>query len=80
MDTRKQPKTTPGKRGRSCVSAPAIAYSIAQFAAACTLSRGQVYKEIEAGRLKTVKVGRRRIVPASAAHEWLDSLSSGRGE
>ncbi len=52
-----------------------LAYSIPEFMRDAGLgSRSTVYKEIAEGRLKTVKVGRRRLIPADAAREWLDNL------
>ena len=43
--------------------------SIAQAADACGIGRTALYGEIQAGRLRTVKIGRRRLVPASAIRE-----------
>lgn len=38
------------------------------------LSRTKVYELIAAGELRTVKIGRRRFVPASAVQEYVDRL------
>jgi excisionase family DNA binding protein len=38
-------------------------------------SRATLYREIKAGRLKTVKVGRRRYVTPAAIREWVAELS-----
>ena len=37
-------------------------FSIASFGAACGLGRSSVYKLISEGKLKTVKVGSRRLI------------------
>jgi len=55
-----------------------LAYSIPHFMDVDDIkSRSTVYKEIAEGRLQTVKVGRRRLIPVDAAREWLEQL---RGE
>ena len=43
--------------------------SIAQAARALGIGRTALYSEIWAGRIRTVKVGRRRLVPSSAIGE-----------
>lgn len=40
--------------------------SIPEAAAALGVGRSTVYKEIAVGRLRTIKVGRRRLVPSGA--------------
>lgn len=40
-------------------------------------SRATLYREINAGRLKTVKVGRRRYVTPQAIREWVAELAGG---
>lgn len=55
-----------------------LAYSIPQFLEASGLgSRTTVYHEIAEGRLKTIKVGRRRLIPYQAAQDWLNELQQG---
>lgn len=44
-------------------------YSIPEAAERMGIGRSLVYAEIAAGRLRSVKVGRRRLVPASAIDE-----------
>ncbi len=51
-----------------------LAYSIPQLAEATGLSRSLIYEHIRAGRLRIAKAGRRTIVTAEAAHEWLREL------
>ena len=43
--------------------------SIEQAARALSIGRTALYSEIGAGRIRSVKVGRRRLVPASAISE-----------
>ena len=43
-------------------------------AEALRLSRSVLYELIRSGRLRTVKQGRRRLVPVSALAEYVDSL------
>ncbi|RFF29218.1 helix-turn-helix domain-containing protein [Wenzhouxiangella sediminis] len=40
-------------------------------------SRATLYREINSGRLKTVKIGRRRYVTPEAIREWVAGLSDG---
>jgi excisionase family DNA binding protein len=49
--------------------------SIAQAARALSIGRTALYSEIAAGRIRSVKVGRRRLVPSSAISE----VASGQG-
>jgi excisionase family DNA binding protein len=50
-----------------------LAISIHEFMQASGIgSRTGVYQEINAGRLKTIKVGRRRLIPYESAIEWLE--------
>jgi len=64
MQTTEQPQTNAPHNGK-------LSYSIKEFAKLNGLARGTVYSEINAGRLKTIKVGRRRLIPVEAAKEWL---------
>ena len=47
------------------------AFSVREFCDAFNVGRTQAYKEISSGRLKTAKIGNRRIIPVPAAREWL---------
>jgi excisionase family DNA binding protein len=40
------------------------------------LSRSTVYEEMSSGRLRSVKVGRRRLIPESALIDYIDSLNT----
>ena len=46
--------------------------SIQAFCAWASIGRTKVYEEIEAGTLKTVLIGRRRLVPFTEAERWLE--------
>jgi len=48
--------------------------SIAQVCAQTGLGRTRIYEELTSGRLKSVKVGSRRLIPASMFDEWLAGL------
>jgi excisionase family DNA binding protein len=47
------------------------AFSVAEFARAIGISRGSVYALIAAGELKSLKLGDRRIIPASELQRLL---------
>jgi len=55
--------------------APAL-MSIAQVCDKIGLGRTRVYEELTSGRLKSVKVGSRRLIPASMLDEWIAELVS----
>jgi excisionase family DNA binding protein len=61
----------PSKR-RPAVAA--VLYRVDEAAEALRLSRSQLYELIRSGRLRTVKSGRRRLVPVSALDEYVSSL------
>jgi hypothetical protein len=52
---------------------PKLAYSIAEFCAATTVSRTTVYNEIKAGRLVVSHVGDRPLIEVDEARRWLAS-------
>jgi excisionase family DNA binding protein len=56
---------------------PAVLYGVEEAAAALRLSRAVLYELIRSGQLRTVKQGRRRLVPLSALAEYVASLDSG---
>lgn len=53
---------------------PPALMSIQAFCAWAGIGRTKVYEEIEEGRLRTVTLGRRRLVPTAEAQRWLDQL------
>ena len=54
---------------------PRLAYSLAESEAVSGLSRSTLYRLIDAGKLRTVQRGRRRLVP-SAELERLCNLDA----
>ena len=48
--------------------------SIKDIVARTGLSRSTVYEEMDSGRLRSVKVGRRRLIPESALVDYIDNL------
>jgi len=50
-----------------------FAYSIAQACALSSVGRTTLYAAIGRGELRTLKVGRRRLITAEALHAWLNS-------
>jgi excisionase family DNA binding protein len=51
-----------------------LGYSVEQAADAVGIGRTEMYARLATGEIESVKVGRRRIVPADALREWLDQL------
>ena len=49
-------------------------YGVDEAAIALRLSRSVLYELIRSGRLRTVKAGRRRLVPVAALDEYVHSL------
>ena len=60
-----------------------IMYSIPEAMVLLSVSRTVIYEQIRSGRLRTVKLGRRRYVTASAIAGYVELLESeavGHGE
>ncbi len=51
-------------------NAPLGAYDVESFAKGHHVGRTTVYEEIKEGRLRTFKVGRRRLISVEAAAKW----------
>lgn len=51
------------------------AYSIAELCQIIGLGKTTVYSEISAGRIKTLKAGRRTLVPATEVAAFLERLA-----
>jgi excisionase family DNA binding protein len=57
------------------------AYPILEFCRTYGIGRSKAYVEMAEGRLRSVTVGRRRLIRADDAENWLASLtSSSNGE
>ena len=52
-----------------------LAFMIPEFCVAARIGRSTVYEEIRSGRLKTVKVGSRTLIPVKEAEAWLKRLA-----
>lgn len=48
-----------------------LAYSIPEAIETSGIHRDLIYSEINSGRLKSIKIGRRRLVRAEALEAWL---------
>ena len=55
-----------------------VAFSVDEFCAAHSISRGTFYVEVAAKRIHVLKVGRRTIVPAAESAAWLKRLGSAK--
>jgi excisionase family DNA binding protein len=62
------------KRARETAVIPPVLYRVDEAAEALRISRSVIYELIRSGRLRTVKVGRRRLVPVQALDEYVASL------
>lgn len=49
--------------------------SIPDAADALGIGRSMLYGEISAGRIRTLKVGRRRLVPSTAVREYIETAA-----
>lgn len=58
--------------------APDRLCSIPEAAEALGIGRTLAYRELDAGRLRSVKVGRRRLVPASAVTAYTETKQAAR--
>ena len=56
--------------------APKVTYSVTDTMFALGLSRQAVYDEITRGRLRSFKLGRRRLIPATALTEWVETMQA----
>jgi excisionase family DNA binding protein len=56
--------------------APDRLYGIPEAAAALGIGRSAVYDELAAGRLRSLKVGRRRLIPAGAVREYIEQAGA----
>lgn len=54
--------------------APKAAFNVEEVMDSLGLSRQSVYNEINAGRLRSFKLGRRRLIPADAVPDWVRSM------
>lgn len=64
-------KSAEGRR-----SVPAVLYDVDEAAEALRLSRSALYELIRSGQLRSVKSGRRRLVPVAALAEYVSGLET----
>lgn len=50
---------------RAGIPVELLTFGVSEFAAIRRVSRSTVYEDIAAGRLRTIKQGRRRLIPGS---------------
>jgi len=62
-------------RAEATPHAPDRLLSVDEAAATLGLGRSLLYGEIQAGRVRSVKVGRRRLVPSAAITDYIASRS-----
>lgn len=61
-------------RSTASTMPPKVLYTVPQAMAALSLSRSKIYELIRAGRLRAVKEGRGRLVPATAITDYVALL------
>ncbi|WP_411144950.1 helix-turn-helix domain-containing protein [Streptomyces sp. x-80] len=67
------------KTDRRIAEVVPVLYRISEATRALGMSRTVLYDLIRAGRLRTVKEGRTRLVPVSAVAEYVDLLEREAG-
>lgn len=60
-------------------ASPKALYQIPEAMALLSMSRAVIYEQLRAGRLRSVKQGRRRLVPATAIIEYVQLLEREAG-
>jgi excisionase family DNA binding protein len=56
------------------ITVPKLAYSLAEVEIASGLSRASLYRLIAAGKLRTVRHGRRRVVPTDELEAFMATV------
>ena len=64
------------KMSKERPAVPAVLYDVDEAAEALRLSRSALYELIRSEQLRTVKCGRRRLVPVEALTEYVASLGT----
>ena len=60
----------------STTKLPKVSYSINEFLQATGLGKTRFYREVQDGRLKVVKSGRRTLILAQDAEAWARIISA----
>ena len=68
------PITTARNRVRNEVSVQKLLHSIDEGIEITGLGRTTFLEQVYSGRLKSVKIGRRRLIPATALKEFVEGL------
>lgn len=55
---------------------PEVLFSVPKVIQMTTLGKTTINYEIQSGRLHSIKVGRRRLIPESAYKKWLVALGA----
>lgn len=63
----------------SSAQLPRLMYGVEDAGMILGINRRQVFTEIQLGRLRSAKVGKRRLIPAQALLDWCD-LVCGSGQ
>ena len=53
-----------------------LTYTVLQVCEAVSTSHSLLYQEIQAGRLRILKLGRKTLITDAALREWVDLLES----
>ena len=56
---------------RAAVASPPLAHHVYKAAELAGVSRATLYQEIKSGRLRTFKVGARRLISSDALRDWI---------
>ena len=54
---------------------PKLFYGLRETAALLSISRTTLYRHVCEGRITTVKLGNRTLIPAEALRQWIESLA-----
>lgn len=56
-------------------TAPKLLYTINEVSASLCMGRTTVYAEIKKGNLHSLKVGKKRLVPADSLKKWVENIT-----
>jgi excisionase family DNA binding protein len=59
---------------------PRAAHGMKEASHILSISCRKLYKEVAAGRIQSLKCGRRRLIPASAIPAYLETLAQDAGQ
>ena len=73
MNNTDSPPTTPPHDPPPHPDPPRRLLSVPEVCASTGLSRDTIYGELRSGRLRSLKVGKRRLIPTEAVDEWVNA-------